>query len=173
MSPVYRRNNRLRKVKSLVQIHRAANWLAKPQSRLHPQLGSAAPLPLGVCFPNPRVPGALEISSLLDNPQGLPRDTWPSALSPVAALAWAASDPGFWGQALVQETRLALRFLSTRGQVPRKLSSVLTLLLPRAGRGRAPWPLLGLSLLTCLAAWKEWVGSSCLCTGLCWGSSKQ
>lgn len=34
--PIYRWNDRLRKVKSLVQIHRATNWLAKPQSRLHP-----------------------------------------------------------------------------------------------------------------------------------------
>lgn len=103
--PIYRWNDRLREVKSLIQIHRATNWLAEPQSRLHPQLGLAAPLPLGVCFPNPSVPGALEISSLLDNPQGLPRDRWPSALSPVAALAWAAPDPGFWGQALAPGDR--------------------------------------------------------------------
>lgn len=58
---------------------------------------------------------------------------------------------------MLPETGLALRFLFTRGQVPRKLSSVLTLLLRRAGCGGAPWPLLGLDLLACLAAWKEGV----------------
>ena len=42
LSPIYRRNNRLREVKSFVQIQRATNWPGQSQSWLRSQLRLAA-----------------------------------------------------------------------------------------------------------------------------------